>query len=349
VGRVASPLPAIPTALARFDCRNNSLALAALRQIEPAVRAAIGKYGAARVGVVSGTSTSGVGATENAYETWKKDGALPPSFAYDQHEIGGLAAFVAAILDLKGPAYSLSTACSSGAKALASARALIRMGACDAVVVGGADSLCRLTVRGFGALESLSEGPCVPLSGKRTGLNIGEGAAFFLMERGDKGVAFLGSGESVDAHHMSAPDPEGRGAEEAMRAALADAGLTAEDIAYVNLHGTATPLNDRMESLAVSRVLPGVPVSSSKGMIGHTLGAAGAMEAGLCWMALARAQGGRAPLLPHAWDGAADPELPKLRLAAAGDVTAKRDPLVFLSNSFAFGGNNCAVALGRVG
>lgn len=346
VGRVTAALPALPDDLSDYECRNNRLAQSALRGIEPSVHAAVRRFGKDRVGVVAGSSTSGVGETETAFGIWRRTGALPADFRYVKHELGGLAEFVARALKVGGPRYTVSTACSSGAKVFAAGRALIRMGVCDAVVVGGADSLCSLTVRGFGALESLSDDVCQPLSRNRKGLNIGEGAAFFLMERGTAGVSLLGVGESSDAHHMSAPEPEGMGAQAAMEAALRDAACGPADVAYVNLHGTATPHNDRMESLAVHRVLPGVPVSSSKPLTGHALGAAGALEVAFCWMALSRAEGGRAPLIPHLWDGVRDEALPALPVALSGDRTKVGQRLVFLSNSFGFGGNNCAVLLG---
>lgn len=348
VGRVRDPLPAVPEGLGRYDCRNNALALCALSRIAEEVRSAVERWGPDRVGVVAGTSTSGMAETEDAYAAWRQSGELPPGFACERYDFGGLAEALARRSGISGPAYSISTACSSSAKVLASARALIRTGVCDAVLAGGADSLCKLTVQGFGSLGLLSETPCNPMSRNRSGLNIGEGAALFLLTREPGGIQLLGVGETSDAHHMSAPDPEGKGAAAAMEAALRDAELEPKDIDYVNLHGTGTPLNDAMESAAVARLLPGVPASSSKPLVGHCLGAAGAVELGICWLALARAEGGRVMLPPHRWDGELDDGIPALPLVEPGDSISADDgrAVTFLSNSFGFGGNNCSVIMG---
>jgi 3-oxoacyl-[acyl-carrier-protein] synthase-1 len=348
VGQALEPLLPVPPALARFACRNNRLSLTALQPIAAAVRAAIERVGPARVGVVMGSTTSGVDAAELAVEQAAPGGALPDWFDYAQLELGGVAGFVAAWLGTRGPAYTVSTACSSGAKAIVSARALLALGVCDAVVAGGSDALCRLTLNGFTALQAVAEAPSNPFSLNRRGLTLGEGAAVFLLERRAGGVQVLGSGESSDAHHMSAPDPEGHGAAAAMEQALSEAGLRPRDLAYLNLHGTGTPLNDAMESRAVRRVFgdDGVPASSTKPLVGHTLGAAGAVELGFCCMMLERRGSRGVPLPPHCWDGVADPELPGLRLVVRGDHAPPADEMAVLSNSFGFGGNNCAVVLG---
>lgn len=348
VGRVPGPLPEIPASLSRFRCRNNQLTLSALKQMEPATTAAVARHGPSRIGVVMGSSTSGIAETELAYAHWLDRGTLPEQFNYAQHEMGSVAEFVAEFLGLTGPTFSISTACSSGAKAFASAKMLLKSGTCDAVLVGGADSLCRMTVQGFGALASLSGSPANPLSRHRNGLNVGEGAAVFLLERGSGGIALHGVGESSDAYHLSAPDPEGNGARIAMESALTDAGMSAEQLTYINLHGTGTIQNDRMEAKAVATLGLTIPVSSTKGFHGHALGAAGAIEVGLCWLALAHGQGKRVPLLPHLWDGQRDPDLPPLRVAGRGEwVVPPGGKARFLSNSFAFGGNNAAVIIGR--
>ena len=235
--------------------------------------------------------------------------------------------------------------------ALQSARRLLQLGACDAVLCGGVDSLARLTLNGFAALEAVSDGPCNPFSVNRQGINIGEAAALFLMtreplDRTQNPIALLGAGSTSDAHHISAPEPSGRGAREAMQAALADAGLTAAQIDYLNLHGTATQHNDAMESLAVAAVFPeGVPCSSSKPLTGHTLGAAGALEAAFCWLTLTSEQG---LLPPHGWDGQADPALPALQLVMPGQRLPARGPRRLMSNSFAFGGSNVSLILGEL-
>jgi 3-oxoacyl-[acyl-carrier-protein] synthase-1 len=347
LGEVHESLPAIPPALARFACRNNQLALAALEAIGAQVSAAVARFGAERVGVVVGTSTSGVGDAEAAIAHREKTGVLAHQFYYDQLEFGGLARFVAEVTGARGPAYTLSTACSSGARALASARSLVALGVCDAVVSGAADSLCGLTTNGFAALGAISAGVTNPWSANRDGLTLGEASALFLVTGEPGGIQLLGVGDSSEAHHMSAPDPEGRGAETAMRGALADAGLAPEQIAYLNLHGTGTPQNDAMESAAVARTLgTDVPCSSTKPLVGHTLGAAGAIEAAFCWLLLAERRGGELSLPPHVWDGARDPALAPIHLAAKGErARAGRDAFV-MTNSFGFGGNNCTLILG---
>jgi 3-oxoacyl-[acyl-carrier-protein] synthase-1 len=345
-GRVQASLDLAPPApLAYFDCRNNRLLLAALAQIASDVDGAVTRYGPRRVGVVIGTSTSGIRAAEEAFAHRAATGAMPPAFDYREMEIGTAAPFVKAALGLAGPAYTLSTACTSSAKAFAAARRLLRLNVCDAVVVGGADSLCELTMQGFASLESVSAARTNPMSRNRCGINIGEGAAVFVMSRDEGEIRLAGVGESSDAHHISAPDPEGRGAEDALREAIADAGVTPSAIGYVNLHATATRRNDEMEAHVMSRVFPGgVPASGTKPLTGHLLGAAGATEAALAWLTLARG----IALPAHVWDGDADPALPPLDLVQTerrlgGDVQGQ----YAMSNSFAFGGSNASLILGR--
>ena len=349
VGAVRAPLPSIPARLAEYACRNNALTMAALDQIGDRVRDVARSAGPERVGVVMGTSTSGVSDAEAAIRHQLETGGLAPSFHYAQLEFGGAADFVAAWLELSGPAYTLSTACSSGARALATARSLIALDLCDAVVAGATDTLCGLTTNGFSALQAVSDEVTNPCSVNRKGLTLGEGSAVFLVTAQEGGVQLLGVGESSEAHHMSAPDPTGGGAETAMRAALEDAGASASEIAYLNLHGTGTPLNDAMECRATERVLGlDVPCSSTKPLVGHTLGAAGAMEAGFCWLALHAIEAGELPLPPHCWDGARDPDLPAVRFATKGERVRVRDRALVMSNSFGFGGNNCTLVLGAV-
>jgi len=346
LGSVVAPLPPMDHLPPRHRSRNNALALAALAQIRPAVDAAIGRYGAGRVGVVIGTSTSGIGETEAALRHHAITGALPADFDYGTQEMGSPAALLALELGIAGPAYVHSSACASSAKALASAARLIKMGVCDAVVTGGVDTLCAFTVAGFAALESVSTAQCNPMSANRNGINIGEGAALFLMSAEGAGVALLGWGESSDGHHMSAPDPEGHGARLAINQALARAGIAATDVDYINLHGTATRQNDAMESTVIASLFGlAVPASSTKPFTGHTLGAAAAIEAALCWLVLQDDNvDGRLP--PHLWDGAADPALPALNLVRPGAVLGRPVRHV-LSTSFAFGGSNAALLLGR--
>ena len=346
LGRVLTALPSVAHLPPPQRSRNNALALAALAQIRPALDAAIARYGADRVGVVVGTSTSGIAETERAVRHQVERGGLPADFHYGQQEMGSPAAMLAAELGVFGPAYVHSSACSSSAKAMASAARLIKMGLCDAVLTGGVDALCAFTVAGFGALESVSAARCNPMSAQRNGINIGEGAALFLMSREPAAVALRGWGESSDGHHISAPDPAGVGARLAMTQALARAGVAPAQIDYINMHGTATVQNDAMESRVIAELFGAtLPVSSTKPFTGHTLGAAAAIEAALCWLAM-QDDNPDGKLPPHLWDGAADAALPALNLAPRGAALGR--PLRWaLSNSFAFGGSNAALLLGR--
>ena len=344
LGRVVAPLPSLDHHPVQLRGRNNALLRAAYLQIHDRVQQAIDRYGPSRVAVVVGTSTSGIGEAEKAMAHWRAQGEWPASFHYVQQEIGAPSRFLAAEAGIRGPAWTLSTACSSSAKAMASAARLLRTGVVDAVIAGGADSLCEFTVRGFMALESVSAERCNPFSQHRHGINIGEGAALFLMTREPGPVRLAGWRETSDAHHISAPAPEGHGAIAAIAQALERAGLDAGQIDYVNLHGTATPQNDAMESRAVAAALgTRVPVSSTKPLTGHTLGAAGAIEAGLCWLAMVDNTGHRLP--PHWWDGSADAGLPPLAFVVPGERAA--GPLKHvLSQSFAFGGSNAVLVFG---
>ncbi|MFI3188553.1 beta-ketoacyl-[acyl-carrier-protein] synthase II [Crenothrix sp. D3] len=339
VGQVTGDLPEIDSPF--YACRNNQLLLAALSQIKPTVDSMIAKFGCHRVGVVLGTSTSGVRNTELALA-----GALSKQFHYKQQQMGAGADFLAAHLGLTAPAYTISTACSSSGKAFASARRLINLGVCDAVIVGGADSLCSLTLHGFAALESLSTGYCKPFGFHRNGINIGEAASLFVLSKEPAAVELLGIGASSDAYHFSAPDPEGTAVITAMQLALNDAGKQTDEVDYLNLHGTATLLNDAMESKAVNALFGSrVAASSSKGMTGHTLGAAAALELGFCWLLLTDNEQGA--LIPNINDDELDSELPSLNLAQQG-TTLGRSITVCQSNSFAFGGNNVSIVIARV-
>lgn len=345
VGRVLAPLDlAVPAPLERFDCRNNRLLLAALELIRPEIEAARERYGSTRVGVVLGTSTSGVGAAQEALAHRRTAGGLPSGFDYRQMEIGTAAPFAAAALNVQGPAFTVSTACRSSAKAFASARRLLQLNVCDALVVGGVDTLCELTVQGFASLDSTSSVRTNPMSLNRNGINLGEGAAVFLLTRDEGAVRLAGVGESSDAHHVSAPDPQGIGGELALRAALADARVTPRDIGYVNMHATATHKNDEMEARLMARVFSdGVPASGTKPFTGHLLGAAGATELGLAWLALARDD---VALPRHCWDGEADAALPALDLVQTQRRLVRGgSPRHVMSNSFAFGGSNVSLIL----
>lgn len=325
-----------------FRSPTHQMLALAQAEIADAVAAARQRYGASRLAVVLGTSTSGLATVEEALAGHDKTGAWPPGFDWHTEELGNVAESLADLAGVRGPCFTVSTACSSSAKAMASARRLILSGLADAVLVGGADSLTRMTVAGFRALELTAPDRCRPFSANRDGINVGEGAALFLMTAEPAAVRLAGVGETTDAYHISAPDPEGHGGTAAMQAALAEAGIDAATLAYVNLHGTGTALNDAMEAGIVSRLVgTAVPCSSSKGMTGHTLGAAGAIEAAFLWLCLS---GDEDRLPPHAWDGVPDPDLPPLSFVAAGQ-RRKPGPASMLSNSFAFGGSNCALVL----
>ncbi len=346
-GSVACALPAVARGVAQHDTRAARLALAAFAQIETAAREAVARYGALRVAVIVGTSTGGIGEVEAAFRARGSGGALAPGPHLERVEFGGVAEVIAHAAGVTGPRFAMSTACSSGAKALASAQQWIAAGWCDAVIAGGADALCGMTANGFRALQALAADRTNPMSARRDGLTLGEAAALFVVTREPAPLQLLGSGEAMDAHHISAPHPAGAGAEAAMRAALGAARLAPEAIAYLNLHGTGTPHNDAMESRAVANVFaPPPPCSSTKPLTGHTLAAAGALEAAFCWLALTRREGARMTLPPHLWDGVRDPTLPALPLVARGDVYSAARPSAVMSTSSGFGGSNCALILG---
>lgn len=346
LGSVHTPLPPIPDALRYRDNRNNRLLLAAALEIETDIRAAIMRHGRARIGVVLGTSTTGIEEATRGIAAYRRDAAWPADYHYSHQELGAPAEFLAEWLGLCGPCYGISTACTSGVRALISAQRLLRAGLCDAVLCGGVDTLCRLAINGFHALEAVDLQRCDPFSRHRRGINIGEAAALFLMTREAGRVQLLGGGASSDAHHMSSPDPAGTGARKAMQEALRNAGLDAAQIDYINLHGTATEHNDSMESQAVAGIFgSAVPCSSTKSLTGHTLAAAGALEAAFCWLSLADTRTERR-LPPHVWDGEADPALPSLHFTRLGDHLPADGKRCLMSNSFAFGGNNAALILG---
>ena len=334
--------------LAAYDCRNNRLAQLAFTQdgFADAVHAAAKKYGHHRIGVFIGTSTSGILETEQAYT--QRDavtGALPDSFHYDtQHNTFSVADFTRKYFGLTGPVATVSSACSSSAKVFSSAQRMIAAGLIDAALVGGVDTLCLTTLYGFNSLGLTATQACRPYDLNRDGISIGEAGAFALLEPTPAqlpayAVLLLGIGESSDAYHMSSPHPEGLGARMAMQAALDKAGLTPQDIDYINLHGTATPSNDAAEGKAVCALFgANTPCSSTKGATGHTLGAAGAMEAIICALAL------RHDFLP------AGINTQQLDPTIALDylLTNRNQPISrVMSNSFGFGGTNCSLIFGR--
>jgi 3-oxoacyl-[acyl-carrier-protein] synthase I len=339
----------LPQAWSLFECRNNRLAYLALGQddFSAEVTACLSRVGARRVGLFIGTSTSGILQTELAYR--RRDpssGALPADFHYaGTHNAFSSAAFVRQLLGIQGPALVVSTACSSSAKAFGAAQRMIELGIIDAAVVGGVDSLCLTTLYGFHSLQLTARRPCRPFADDRDGISIGEAAAFVLLEKSvpptaEAAIALLGVGESNDGYHLSAPHPEGLGAYLAMQSALDAAGVAATDVGYVNLHGTGTISNDSAECAAVTRVFgTALPCSSTKGATGHTLGAAGALEAVICALTL------RDQLLPGgANTGQLDPTLHLNYITAS-----QADSITHVvSNSFGFGGTNCSLILGRL-
>jgi len=339
----------MPAELRAFDCRNNRLAQVALEQDEfsVAVDRARQQYGPDRIAVVLGTSTSGVLHTEIAYRQRDSNTeALPDWYSYQHSQnMFSVADFARQALSLTGPALVISTACSSSAKVFASAHRLMTAGLCDAAIVGGVDSLCGTTLYGFSSLELVASGPCRPADADRDGISIGEGAGFALLEWPDRaertaGVALLGYGESSDAFHMSSPHPEGRGAFLAMEQALVRAGCAATSIDYVNLHGTASKINDAVEDRAVSQLFgAAVPTSSTKGWTGHTLGAAGITEA---VVALLCVENGFIPGSLNT--NTVDPTFASQILLENSFRPVNR----VLTNSFGFGGNNCSLVFGRI-
>ena len=344
----------LPQPLGRFDCRNHRLANAALGAdgFDLAVARACARYGADRVAVLVGTSTSGILSTEKAYREREADGALPPWFDYRHaHNYGALPDFVRERLAVGGPVQCLSTACSSSAKVLASAMRWLALGLCDAAVVGGVDSLCGTTLHGFHSLQVVSELACRPFDIDRCGISLGEGAAFLLLERepparaagpnrqdGRRAAVLLGYGESADAWHMSAPHPQGLGAVESMTAALQASGLHASQVDFTCAHGTATRSNDEIEARAIRTVLgPGAVATSTKGTTGHTLGAAGALSAVVAVLAIERG------FIPATANTVAVDEACPVSVPLA---TRRQAVAGVMVNAFGFGGNNCSLVFG---
>lgn len=333
---------ALPAAFADYDCRNNRLAwlgLAADGFLDTA-RAAIQRYGPARVALVVGTSTASIGATEDAYLDLK-DGHFAQNarnpFLHTPHSLG---LFLEAVLGTRGPCLTVATACSSSAKIFAKAERMIRLGLVDAAILAGVDTLCGSVLYGFNALGLVAPEPCRPFDAARCGISIGEAAGFALLERdGDARLPqLIGYGESSDAHHMSTPHPQGLGARLALADALARAGLVPADVDYINLHGTATVKNDEVEAALVADTFPAsTRASSTKGWSGHTLGAAGILEALLTMLAMEH------NLVPGTLNSTTPDPVCGPQIAFANETRAIR---VALSNSFGFGGNNCTLAFG---
>lgn len=394
VGQVQTPLPnlleltELPTTsiftlplstdeISRYNSRNNHLALSALHSMSSTIEAAIQQYGAHRIAIVVGSSTSGIADGENARIHKIKQGGFEKSYHYSQQEPGNCADFLAHYFGISGPCYTISTACSSSGRVFLTAKRLLNARLVDVVIAGGVDTLCHLTINGFDSLEALSSTICRPFSADRDGINIGEAAAFMLMSTNSllisspsespstithQKVVLLGAGDSSDAYHISAPHPDGVGAQQAMQKALDSAHLTAEDIGYINAHGTATPLNDSMESKAIYALFGDkVPVSSTKPLTGHTLGAASAVEAAICWHILQydlilpwHNHTLPYPLLSNEEDKQMAlrnrHDSPYSQLADI-NINLLTKPIklkqkTILSNSFAFGGNNISLIFG---
>lgn len=347
LGAVNIELP--PVTVPGEDSRNNRMLAAAVAPLLPMIEDLKARFGRERIGIVVGTSTSGIAEGEAALQVGADEVSLATDYSYTTQEFSAPARFLSRWLDLGGPCSVLSSACTSGGKVLTAAARLLRLGVCDAVVAGGVDTLCHMTIGGFSALMVTAESPCNPFSSNRRGTHLGEGAAVFVMTREaalnpmKTAVRLAGWGETSDAHHISSPDPTGRGAAHAMQRALSMAGLAPKQIDYLNLHGTATQQNDLMEATAVSQVLGGnIPCSSTKPLTGHTLAAAGAIEAALAWLLLQRDDD---QLPPHHWDSCPDPAMPVL--CALGHTRLGHPPQAIMSNSFAFGGNNLSLILTR--
>lgn len=341
LGHVTEPCDDLD--LGRFplhDSRNNRLLLKALLQIGGSVEEAIGRYGKDRVGVVLGTSTSGLGEGD-VFVCDLQEGRQNTHYVYNQQELGDPSVFLSDYLGTSSASYTISTACSSSPKAVISAMALIESGAIDAAVVGGCDTLNRMTVNGFNSMELFSADLCMPFCRDRHGITIGEAAGLMLISREKSDLALLAGGHSSDAHHISSPHPEGKGAVMAINQALEMAGCSASDIGYINMHGTGTRMNDKVEASVISRLFPDTPCSSTKYLTGHTLGAAGICE--LIISALILRDDINLPVQDFS-RSPADPELDPCSFVT-GEQKLRRG--LILSNSFAFGGSNAALIVGR--
>jgi 3-oxoacyl-[acyl-carrier-protein] synthase I len=351
IGRVAdidpgSPASQLPKSLAAWDCRSTRLAYLGLLADDflPSAHAAITRHGAARVGLVLGTSGSTIGASEEAYQHPAPDGGFPAHLRLERlHTLHALADFVQTALGLQGPCATVSTACSSSAKAFAQAARWLQLGLADAVVVGGVDALSESILFGFQSLQLVSPAACAPFGQQRHGISVGEAAGYALLERGPGPLQLLGWGESNDAHHMSSPHPQGLGAELALDRALHQASLTIEQIDYLNLHGTASARNDEVEAALVARrYAQHTHASATKGVTGHTMGAAGIVEALVCLQALQTGQRSGS-VGTGAIDSALAPGFEqRLQL-----LPAQADVQVAASHSFGFGGNNCVLLFGQ--
>lgn len=340
LGLVQDQLPDLSGAPLKHRSRNNQLLMAAFNEIENGFHQLSSGIDKSRIAIVIGSSTSGISDEEEAFPYLMANQEFPKTFDLEQRLFCSPANFLADKLDVSGIVHGISTACTSSAKAIISGARLLNSGMVDLVIAGGVDTLCKFTVAGFTAIESVSADRCNPFSVNRSGINIGEGSAVFLMSCQAGSISLSGWGESSDGYHISAPDPSGYGAAIAVNAALKMSAKRVDQIDYINLHGTATRHNDSMESKLVNQLGFQCPVSSTKSLTGHTLGAAGAIEAAISCLTLS----GDGRLPPHIWDGEHDPELPILNIATQG----KSPPKVVMTNNFAFGGNNTSLILETV-
>ena len=345
IGGMATVAAALPSELSSDftgRTRTNRILSHLLSPLRETISKQLERFGSDRVAVVIGTSTTGIEEAIAPLENRLSSGSWDNDYAFSDQELGDTAQFLASAVEIDGPTYTISTACTSGAKAMASASRLIQAGIVDAAICGGVDSLSRLTLNGFNALDSISPQACIPFSVNRRGINIGEGGALFVLSSEPADYKLAGWGESSDAYHMSSPHPEGAWAELAVREALDKAKLSTEAVDFIHLHGTSTPLNDQMESRLVNRVFGAqTPCASTKGMTGHTLGAAGALQAAFNLIAM------ETNVFPaHVYDGEFDPDLPSIRLTSPGErSTLPIDHTI--SASYAFGGSNIALVFAR--
>lgn len=340
-GQIKAKLPRLDE-YHEHKSRNSAVLAFLTDSIKDSINELKQKYSKDRIAIILGTSTSGLDETENELKKFMQTGVPSRDFYYKSQEFGDPSMFLADYLEIDGPAYTISTACSSSARALICGKRMLESGLVDAVIAGGADTLCKVPINGFNSMGVLSQERCLPFNKNRAGINIGEGGGLMLLSEEKASLELLGVGESSDAYHVSSPDPSGAGAISAMEMALNDASLTTDDIGYVNLHGTATKLNDAMESKAMASLFKGkVPCSSTKYMTGHTLGAAGIVEAAiLCY------------LLKHDLDlpvqdfshDEIDDTLDECGLIKE-KIKAKKK--VMMSNSFAFGGNNASIIIAK--
>ena len=313
---------------------------AALNQIMPDIEKLRKLYQPWRIGIIIGASNTAVHEAQKCISAKLSGGKMPTDFSLSMLELGSPSAYIQSLTGFLGPVFTISTACSSSIKAIDTARNLIRDNICDAVICGGVDARCDFALNGFNALEALSHAITNPMSQNRSGINLGECAALFIMQRGDDGIRVLGCGETSDAYHPTAPDPGGIGAKQAMQNALSDANLTSKDVQYINMHGTGTIANDAMESHAIYEIFGDAPIcASTKPLTGHCLGAAGACSVALSWLML-----NKDFIIPHVYDGHFADDCAPIQLAKKNHQIKIQN---ILCNAFAFGGSNSTIIIGK--